>query len=213
MYKRFVKNTNAKQGEPLGIFHKTIMADNLNNDLKDNQGTFNCGKPSGYLKDFASLPADMQNLIKQIKRVRVIFGLISMKDMKTETEGKLTEVKDLPFIWEIDNREAFKIVGKPFATLSTMRKLPVQHNITALGDPRALPSGDKFYVPKVMLDTTNTITLSDKDQTTFTDFVSWIENYNTYIMNMWDEKVNSTMSTEDENTVDQFVQIDNQDVA
>ena len=213
MYKRFVKNTNAKQGEPLGIFHKTIMADNLNIDLKDNQGTFNCGKPSGYIKDFASLPADMQNLIKQIKRVRVLFGLISMKDMKTETEGKLTEVKDLPFIWEIDNREAFKIVGKPFATLSTMRKLPVQHNITALGDPRALPSGDKFYVPKVMLDTTNTITLSDKDQTTFTDFVSWIENYNTYIMNMWDEKVNSTMSTEDENTVDQFVQIDNQDVA
>ena len=213
MYKRFVKNTNAKQGEPLGIFHKTIMADNLNIDLKDNQGTFNCGKPSGYIKDFASLPADMQNLIKQIKRVRVIFGLISMKDMKTETEGKLTEVKDLPFIWEIDNREAFKIVGKPFATLSTMRKLPVQHNITALGDPRALPSGDKFYVPKVMLDTTNTITLSDKDQTTFTDFVSWIENYNTYIMGMWDEKVNSTMSTEDENTVDQFVQIDNQDVA
>jgi len=213
MYKRFVKNTNAKQGEPLGIFHKTIMADNLNIDLKDNQGTFNCGKPSGYIKDFASLPADMQNLIKQIKRVRVLFGLISMKDMKTETEGKLTEVKDLPFIWEIDNREAFKIVGKPFATLSTMRKLPVQHTITALGDPRALPSGDKFYVPKVMLDTTNTITLSDKDQTTFTDFVSWIENYNTYIMGMWDEKVNSTMSTEDENTVDQFVQIDNQDVA
>tara|TARA_A100000171_G_scaffold50955_1_gene63722 strand:- start:2441 stop:3346 length:906 start_codon:yes stop_codon:yes gene_type:complete len=213
MYKRFVKNTNAKQGEPLGIFHKTIMADNLNIDLKDNQGTFNCGKPSGYIKDFASLPADMQNLIKQIKRVRVLFGLITMKDMKTETEGKLTEVKDLPFIWEIDNREAFKIVGKPFATLSTMRKLPVQHNITALGDPRALPSGDKFYVPKVMLDTTNTITLSDKDQATFTDFVSWIENYNTYIMGMWDEKVNSTMSTEDENTVDQFVQIDNQDVA
>lgn len=213
MYKRFVKNTNAKQGEPLGIFHKTIMADNLNIDLKDNQGTFNCGKPSGYIKDFSSLPADMQNLIKQIKRVRVLFGLITMKDMKTETEGKLTEVKDLPFIWEIDNREAFKIVGKPFATLSTMRKLPVQHNITALGDPRALPSGDKFYVPKVMLDTTNTITLSDKDQTTFTDFVSWIENYNTYIMGMWDEKVNSTMSTEDENTVDQFVQIDNQDVA
>ena len=213
MYKRFVKNNNAKQGEPLGIFHKTIMADNLNIDLKDNQGTFNCGKPSGYIKDFASLPADMQNLIKQIKRVRVLFGLISMKDMKTETEGKLTEVEDLPFIWEIDNREAFKIVGKPFATLSTMRKLPVQHTITALGDPRALPSGDKFYVPKVMLDTTNTISLSDKDQTTFTDFVSWIENYNTYIMNMWDEKVNSTMSTEDENTVDQFVQIDNQDVA
>jgi len=213
MYKRFIKNNNPKKGDPLGIFHKTIMADNLNIDLKDNQGTFNCGKPSGYIKDFASLPADMQNLIKQIKRVRVIFGLISMKDVKTEVEGKLTDVENVPFIWEIDNREAFKIVGKPFATLSTMRKLPVQHNITAVGDPRAMPSGDKFFVPKVSLDTTNTLSLTDADQKTFSDFISWIENYNSYIMSSWDEKVNSNISSDDADTVNQFVQIDNEDVA
>ena len=213
MYKRFIKNNNPKKGDPLGIFHKTIMADNLNIDLKDNQGTFNCGKPSGYIKDFASLSADMQNLIKQIKRVRVIFGLISMKDVKTEVEGKLTDVENVPFIWEIDNREAFKIVGKPFATLSTMRKLPVQHNITAVGDPRAMPSGDKFFVPKVSLDTTNTLSLTDADQKTFSDFISWIENYNSYIMSSWDEKVNSNISSDDADTVNQFVQIDNEDVA
>jgi len=213
MYKRFIKNNNPKKGDPLGIFHKTIMADNLNIDLKDNQGTFNCGKPSGYIKDFASLSADMQNLIKQIKRVRVIFGLISMKDVKTEVEGKLTDVDNVPFIWEIDNREAFKIVGKPFATLSTMRKLPVQHNITAVGDPRAMPSGDKFFVPKVSLDTTNTLSLTDADQKTFSDFISWIENYNSYIMSSWDEKVNSNISSDDADTVNQFVQIDNEDVA
>jgi len=213
MYKRFIKNNNPKKGDPLGIFHKTIMADNLNIDLKDNQGTFNCGKPSGYIKDFASLSADMQNLIKQIKRVRVIFGLISMKDVKTEVEGKLTDVENVPFIWEIDNREAFKIVGKPFATLSTMRKLPVQHNITAVGDPRAMPSGDKFFVPKVSLDTTNTLSLTDADQKTFSDFISWIENYNSYIMSSWDEKVNSNISSDDADTVNEFVQIDNEDVA
>ena len=74
-------------------------------------------------------------------------------------------------------------------------------------------SGEKFYVPKVMLDTTKSIELSDKDQTTFTDFISWIENYNTYIMSMWDDKVNSNISKDDEDTVSQFVQIDNEDVA
>ena len=36
MYKRFVKNMSAKAGEPMGIYHKTIMSDNLNIDLKDN---------------------------------------------------------------------------------------------------------------------------------------------------------------------------------
>ena len=94
-----------------------------------------------------------------------------------------------------------------------MRNLPVQHTLSALVDPRDLASGEKFYVPKVMLDTTKSIELSDKDQTTFTDFISWIENYNTYIMSMWDDKVNSNISKDDEDTVSQFVQIDNEDVA
>ena len=56
MYKRFVKNMNAKMGEPMGIYHKTVMADSLNLDLKDNQGGFNCGKPAGYIQDFKALP-------------------------------------------------------------------------------------------------------------------------------------------------------------
>jgi len=94
-----------------------------------------------------------------------------------------------------------------------MRKLPVQHNITAVGDPRAMPSGDKFFVPKVSLDTTNTLSLTDADQKTFSDFISWIENYNSYIMSSWDEKVNSNISSDDADTVNQFVQIDNEDVA
>ena len=52
MYKRFVKNMSAKAGEPMGIYHKTIMSDNLNIDLKDNQGNYNCGNPARFIKDF-----------------------------------------------------------------------------------------------------------------------------------------------------------------
>ena len=54
------------------------MADNLNVDLKDNDGGFNCGKPAGYIQDFKSLPEKMQDLLKQIKRVRVLFGTIEL---------------------------------------------------------------------------------------------------------------------------------------
>ena len=60
MYKRFVKNMNAKMGEPMGIYHKTVMADSLNLDLKDNQGGFNCGKPAGYIEDFNALPQEQK---------------------------------------------------------------------------------------------------------------------------------------------------------
>ena len=46
MLKRYVANRGAKSGEKKGSFHRTIMADSLNIDLKDNTGRFNCGKPS-----------------------------------------------------------------------------------------------------------------------------------------------------------------------
>jgi hypothetical protein len=55
------------------------MADTmLNIDLKDNDGGFNCGKPAGYIKDFKALPDAMQELLKSIKRVRVVLGTVEM---------------------------------------------------------------------------------------------------------------------------------------
>ena len=46
MYKRFVM----EPGNAPNRYVKTVMADNLNIDLKDNDGGFNCGKPAGYIK-------------------------------------------------------------------------------------------------------------------------------------------------------------------
>ena len=104
MYKRFVKNMNAKMGEPMGVYHKTVMADSLNLDLKDNQGGFNCGKPAGYIQDFKALPEKTQDLIKQIKRVRVIFGLVDLLEPCND-KGESVAFKSTPFIWEVDNRD------------------------------------------------------------------------------------------------------------
>ena len=125
MYKRFIKGSGDKPNR----YVKTVMADNLNIDLKDNDGGFNCGKPAGYIQDFKSLPEKTQELIKQIKRVRVMLGTVELHDAVDEN-GKAVDVADTPFIWEIENRDAFKDVGTVFNKLSKMKRLPVQHSIT-----------------------------------------------------------------------------------
>ena len=81
-------------------------------------------------KDFKALPEKMQELIKQIKRVRVLLGTVELNDAVDEN-GEAVELDTTPFIWEIDNRDAFKIVGDSFTKLAKMKRLPVQHNITA----------------------------------------------------------------------------------
>ena len=45
MYKRFVMGS----GDTPNKYIKTVMNDNLNVDLKDNDGGFNCGKPAGFI--------------------------------------------------------------------------------------------------------------------------------------------------------------------
>ena len=200
MYKRFVKNNSAKAGEPLGIYHKTVMADNLNKDLKDNQGGFNCGKPAGWIQDFDALPDKTKDLIKQIKRVRVVFGLVDLHDV-TDANGKSIEFETTPFIWEIDNRDAFKTIGANFTKLAKMKALPVQHTISLATEARKLPNGSQFYLPTSTLNLSEKIELSESDQTMFADFLAWVENYNQYIVSEWNEGASKKSIDEDMTTV------------
>ena len=50
------------------------------------------------------------------------------------------------------------------------------------------------------------VTLSDSDQTMFADFLSWVENYNQYIVSEWNEQASQKSIDEDmSNAVDSIV--------
>jgi len=203
MHKRFVQG-DAKNPNR---YIKSVMADTLDIDLKDNDGGFNCGKPAGYIKDFKALPQAQQDLLKAIKRVRVVFGEVELIDPKNE-QGESVKVDSTPFIWEVDNRDAFKEIGSSFTTLAKMQRLPIQHIITANTSERKIPTGASYYVPVASLDVTKTIELTEQDQALFGDFMSWIDNYNNYIINAWAEKTNSRMEDDDIDMVDDLVDIE-----
>ena len=204
MYKRFIKG----MGDQPNRYVKTVMANDLNIDLKDNDGGFNCGKPAGYIADFKSLPEKTQDLIKQIKRVRVVLGTVELVDAVDEN-GNEVQVDETPFIWEIENRDAFKNVGTLFTKLNKMKRFPVQHTMTGNSEERKLPNGNSFYLPVVSLDLSNTLELTDKEQDTFGDFLSWVENYNEYIINAYAEKATSKNDEElDELNINDVVDIE-----
>ena len=200
MYKRFIKGTDTTPNK----YVKTIMADNLNIDLKDTDGGFNCGKPAGYIKDWKALPEKMQELIRSIKRVRVVIGMVTLHNAKDE-QGKKVSISDSPFIWEIDNREAFKAVGDAFNTLGKHKRLPLQHNMAINTEERQIPSGAKYYVPNVSINLTETISISEDDQKLFGDFMEWVDNYNAYVSSKWSENVNNKMAEDDVDVIDILV--------
>ena len=207
MYKRFIMGNDKTPNR----YIKTVMADNMNIDLKDNNGGFNCGKPAGYIADFKALPEKTQDLIRQIKRVRVLFGTVELTNA-VDQAGNPVELNPTAFIWEIENRDAFKTVGNVFTKLGKMRRLPVQHKILAGTEERKLPNGNSFYLPVTELDMTNTLGMDNSTQETLANFLGWVQNYNEYIINSWDE--NAYKSEEvDKDMVDDFVDVDMEDFA
>ena len=207
MYKRFVKGSDNTPNR----FVKTIMADNLNIDLKDNDGKFNCGKPAGYIADFKALPEKMQDLIRQIKRTRVVFGVVEMVN-PVDANGNSVDVDSTPFIWEVENRDAFKIVGEMFTKLNKIKRLPVQHYIKAGTEERKLPNGSSFYLPTAELDLSETLDIDNEAQENLSSFLAWVANYNEYIMGAWNENMQKHQSV-DTDTVNEFIDIDAEEFA
>ena len=205
MYKKFIKGNENTANR----FLKTVMANDLNNDMKDNEGGFNCGKPAGFIQDWAALPDTMKELIKSIKRVRSLFGVVELIN-PTDDKGNPVSIDATPFIWEIDNRDAFKTMGEQFNKLTKMRRLPPQHNMALTTREVPLPNGSSFFVPEAELDLGTTLEMDNSAQEVFASFIAWIENYNTYILNSWNENMHKK---EDVNTdiIEEFVDINEED--
>lgn len=205
MYKRFVKTAEK------GRFIKTIMALDLKSDLRDNEGGFNCGKPSGWIEDYKSLPSDMQTLIKSIKRVRVLFGIVEMKGV-VNAQGEERPDMSMPFIWEVDNKDAFKTLGAPITQMAKQNRLLPQHWIKLSTEEKSLPNGESYFLPLATLDLSSAIPLVEADQKTFADFNTWIDNYNDYIIKQFNES-RTEGNDVDEDLVDEFVDVEVKDAA
>lgn len=203
MYKKYVQGS----GDTKAKYVKTIMAKELKEDLRDNDGGFNCGKPSGYIEDYNSLPPEMKALIKSIKRVRVLFGEVTFNDA-IDAQGKPAEVKSVPFIWEVDNKDAFKTLGAPIAQMAKQNRLLPQHYIQLGSDEQTLPTGSSFYLPTATLDLSTTLELTDADTALFGDFNAWIDNYNNYIVKEFNESANSKQQETYDSVVDEFVDVE-----
>jgi len=213
MYKRYVQNPKAKEGEKRGDYIKTIMADNLNIDLKDTAGTFNCGKPAGYVEDYQALPEATKTLIKATKRNRVVLGVVELiKPVKSTDGNEVEEIEKFPVIWEIDNRDAYKSVGNVFSKFAKMERLPLQHIIELDGtESHKSNTGGLWYTPNVKLDLTKKSEITEEDHKIFGDFLDWVKAHNEGIVAKWDEVVSDRqddISEEDADTVDEFIDVE-----
>jgi len=201
MYKRYISDPANSR------YVKTLMSDDLNSDLKDTDGGFNCGKPAGFIEDWNSVPDKMKDLIKSVKRVRVLFGEITMVDPINE-KGESIKVATTPFIWEVDNREAFKTFGDSFKDIARRNRSFIQFSIHVGALEREMNNGQSYFVPKVDVDFSSDLAITDHVLQMHRNSSEWITQYNDYINSEFTAKAVETLNTADESLVNEFIDVE-----
>jgi hypothetical protein len=196
-WQRYDKNFTRPDGGE-GRMLRTVMATSLNGDLKDNYGGFNCGRPSGYVKDFKSLPQETQDLMRATDRFKVLFGLCTL-DKAKDADGKPVDVKEFPFLMRIKNRDSFNAITDMFNQIQRKNRLPIQHLLHLGSEVKSIPSGATYAVLKPTLG--KVVEITTDDQEVLNNFVEWVESMNSLTLSKWEEHRRPEELSDQENDI------------
>ena len=189
---------------------KSVLSNSLNIDLKDTLGTFNLGRPSGYIKDFQALPKDQQDLIRSVNRVKVMMGMVKVVDPFYESGGAPSNVdEEFAFVMDVKNRDSLKFIDGTVGKLIKKKISPAEHRITLLGETRTLPNGNPYMVTNASLG--EFVGLSEGDNEILQNFLDYVESSNEYVTSKWSEENVETISSQDQDIVTNIVDVEDFD--
>ena len=189
---------------------KSVLSNSLNIDLKDTLGTFNLGRPSGYIKDFQALPKDQQDLIRSVNRVKVMMGMVKVVDPFYEGGGAPSNVdEEFAFVMDVKNRDSLKFIDGTVGKLIKKKISPAEHRITLLGETRTLPNGNPYMVTNASLG--EFVGLSEGDNEILQNFLDYVESSNEYVTSKWSEENVETISSQDQDIVTNIVDVEDFD--
>ena len=186
--------------------HKTLLSTSLNVDLKDTTGKFNLGRPSGYIKDFQSLPEEMKTIIRGVKRVRVLLGVLTL-DKPTDDTGVAIKGLDaeIPFVMDVKNNESMKAMDAAISQIMNKKLTPVEHTLKLGSAKRDLPSGGKYAI--IVPSLGEQVSYGEDDSQTLQDFIDWIKGTNTWIEGKHKEASVGSLSAADAEMVGSIVEV------
>jgi hypothetical protein len=200
-----------------GKMEKTVLAMNLNFDLKDSTGGFNLGRPySGYIPPeiYATLPDNIKDIVTSVNQIKVVYGLLSIDNPKDANGNDLTaEYTDIPFVFDVKNKDSRKSINSVVKKITKNNTLPISlllNEVILSSKERSIPNGAKFGVVDAAIG--NTCDMLPDDNDTMRNFLEVIEYTNGKILDLHAERCGSGLTKEDEAMVKDILDNDFVDV-
>jgi hypothetical protein len=190
---------------------KTVLVNKLTGDLKDNTGGFNAGRPSGYVEDFKSLPKATQELMRNTKRTKVVFGTVVMQGA-TDEQGNAIEdasltTQEIPFVLDVKSRGSITAVDDIMKSIDRKNSLPLQYFLNMGAEMHSMPNGSEYATFDITLG--NKVDLQPSDKDILDGFMDWISGMNNYINDTHNEKSGSSgLSATEESIINDIIDVE-----
>lgn len=195
-----------RYNETTNKYERTVLANNLRGDLRDNLGGMNLGKKAGYTstEEYQALPEH----IKKVKRIKVFYGQVTMDNPVNEQGEKLNAVKSLPFVWDVKNTPSINSIDSVLNGMNRKNMLPIMAHINLTG----AEGGSSPSWGKVEASLGEKTELTSEDNEILTNFLEYIEYTNAKILEAHHEHAKSH-ADEDQSLVKEilnndFVEVD-----
>lgn len=188
--------------------YKTVQAQDLKGDLKDELGGFNLGKPGGYVADYNSLTPEQ----RAVRPAKIYYGVLTIVD-PVDANGEPLQGYDEPMPFVMDVTSAFSRRAMDDALKAVLRKnvLPINYEINLSHTSTKNKAGKDILLVNVTGG--NAVDADPRDQETFEMFQERVESFNKYVLSKWDEANSNDpqMSAEDIDLVNAFVDVEEAD--
>ena len=190
---------------------KTVLVNNLTGDLKDNTGGFNAGRPSGYVEDFKSLPKATQELMRNTKRTKVVFGTVVMQGATDEQGNAIDDAslttQEIPFVLDVKSRGSITAVDDIMKSIDRKNSLPLQYFLNMGAEMHSMPNGSEYATFDITLG--DKVDLVEADKDILDGFMEWISGMNNYINDTHNEKSGSSgMSANEESIINDIIDVE-----
>ncbi len=190
---------------------KTVLVNNLTGDLKDNTGGFNAGRPSGYVEDFKSLPKATQDLMRSVKRTKVVFGTVVMQGATDEQGNAIDDAslttQEIPFVLDVKSRGSITAIDDIMKSIDRKNVLPLQYFLNMGAEMHEMPNGSEYATFDITLGDKVDLHASDKD--ILDGFMEWISGMNNYINDTHNEKSGSSgLSATEESIINDIIDVE-----
>jgi hypothetical protein len=190
---------------------KTVMSRSTNTDLQDSVGGYNLGRPSGYIEDWNALPEATKDIIRNAKRVKVFMGTLTVNTPLDDTGTPISgEYVDIPFVMDVKNNDSLKSITATQKAIDRKNGLPYMSKIILTGAEGSIPKGPAFGY--ILSSVGDNVTPSDEDtsymQQVASDFLDYIHYSNGKILDLHNERSNTSMSAEDADLVGSIINVE-----